>query len=91
MRQYLFFLLMLWGGLSLAQPIGTSLKKLGNAGGKTWAVVVGISDYQDKDIPDLRFAHKDAEAFALWLQSPAGGSLDGDQLQVLINDKATAG
>ncbi|MBK7305036.1 MAG: hypothetical protein IPI90_17800 [Saprospiraceae bacterium] len=30
----------------------------------TYAVVVGISDYQDKDIPDLRFADKDAEAFA---------------------------
>jgi len=29
----------------------------------TYAVVVGISDYQDKDIPDLRFADKDAEAF----------------------------
>ncbi|MBP6185224.1 MAG: tetratricopeptide repeat protein [Saprospiraceae bacterium] len=91
MRPILLFLLLTWSVLCLAQPTGSSLKKLGNAGGKTWAVVVGISDYQDKDIPDLRFAHKDAEAFALWLQSPAGGSLDGDQLQVLINDKATAG
>jgi uncharacterized caspase-like protein len=91
MRLNLLFLFLAWSAICLAQPAGTSLKKLGNAGGKTWAVVVGISDYQDKDIPDLRFAHKDAEAFALWLQSPAGGSLDGDQLQVLINDKATAG
>ena len=44
----------------------------------TYAVVVGISDYQDKDIPDLRFADKDAEAFANFLRSPAGGSLDGE-------------
>ncbi len=33
----------------------------------TYAVVVGISDYQDEDIPDLRFADKDAEAFATFL------------------------
>lgn len=57
--------------------------------GSTYAVVVGISDYQDPDIPDLRFADKDAEAFANFLRSPAGGSLDEDHLKVLINDEAT--
>ena len=57
----------------------------------TYAVVVGISDYQDKDIPDLRFADKDAEAFANFLRSPAGGALDGDHLQLLTNTQATAG
>ncbi|MBK8564970.1 MAG: hypothetical protein IPN76_16945 [Saprospiraceae bacterium] len=31
----------------------------------TRAVVIGISDYQDKDIPDLRFADRDAETFLL--------------------------
>ena len=54
-----------------------------------FAVVVGISDYQDESIPDLRFADKDALAFAGFLQSPAGGSLDEDHLQVLINEQAT--
>jgi hypothetical protein len=39
----------------------------------TRAVVVGISDYQSSDIPDLKYAHRDAEAFAAWLKSPAGG------------------
>ena len=57
----------------------------------TYAVVVGISDYQDPGIPDLRFADKDAEAFTNFLRSPAGGSLDGDHLKVLTNEKATAG
>ncbi|MBK7344167.1 MAG: caspase family protein [Saprospiraceae bacterium] len=59
--------------------------------GSTYAVVVGISDYQDASIPDLRFADKDAEAFANFLRSPAGGSLDGDHLKVLTNQNATAG
>jgi tetratricopeptide (TPR) repeat protein len=57
----------------------------------TWAVVIGISDYQDPDIPDLRFADADAEAFAAYLQSPAGGSLDQAHLTLLINEQATAG
>ncbi len=57
--------------------------------GQTYAVVVGISDYQDKDIPDLRFADKDAEAFANFLRSPSGGSLDGDHLKLLTNKEAT--
>jgi tetratricopeptide (TPR) repeat protein len=55
----------------------------------TYAVVVGISDYQDPAIPDLRFADKDAEAFANYLRSNAGGKLDNDHLKVLINEKAT--
>lgn len=57
----------------------------------TRAVVVGISNYQDEGIPDLRFADKDAEAFANFLRSPAGGSLDGDHLNLLTNEQATAG
>ncbi|TNE59601.1 MAG: tetratricopeptide repeat protein [Bacteroidetes bacterium] len=57
--------------------------------GTTYAVVVGISNYQDAGIPDLRFADNDALAFAGFLQSPAGGSLDGDHLKVLINEQAT--
>ncbi len=55
----------------------------------TRAVVIGISDYQEKDIPDLRFADRDAEAFATFLRSPAGGSLDGDHLKLLTNSAAT--
>ncbi len=40
--------------------------------GSTYVVVVRISDYQDERIPDLRFAHRDANAFAQFLRSPAG-------------------
>jgi tetratricopeptide (TPR) repeat protein len=57
--------------------------------GETYAVVVGISDYQDENIPDLQFADKDALAFAGFLQSKAGGALDEDHLKVLINEQAT--
>ena len=57
----------------------------------TRAVVVGISDYQNPAITDLQYADRDAAAFAQYLQSPAGGSLDSNHLIVLLNEKATAG
>ncbi|MBL7820542.1 MAG: tetratricopeptide repeat protein [Saprospiraceae bacterium] len=66
------------------------IQRNSDAQGKTYAVVVGISDYQDSGIPDLRFADKDAHAFADFLRSPAGGALDENHLKVLINQQATA-
>jgi tetratricopeptide (TPR) repeat protein len=61
----------------------------GGREGATYAVVIGISDYQDDRIPDLHFADRDAEAFANFLRYPAGGSLDGDHLKVLLNEEAS--
>ncbi len=83
-----------WVGVStmaLAQTKGVSaIQAKGQEGSHaSYAVVVGISDYQDKDIPDLKYAHKDAEAFANFLRSAAGGSLDGDHLRLLTNKEAT--
>ncbi|MBL7797417.1 MAG: tetratricopeptide repeat protein [Saprospiraceae bacterium] len=75
-------------GTKGAHPVNQSTNKPVH---QTRAVVIGISDYQDADIPDLRFADKDAEAFANFLRSPAGGALDGDHLKVLTNQNATAG
>ena len=59
------------------------------AEGSCRAVVIGISDYQNPDIPDLKYADKDALAFAKFLQSPAGGSLDENHLQIILNEQAT--
>ena len=80
-----------------ASPVGRGVSPITNGpripsgptAVQTYAVVVGISDYQDKDIPDLRFADKDAEAFAGFLRSEAGGQLDKDHLKVLLNQEAT--
>ncbi|MBK6544949.1 MAG: caspase family protein [Saprospiraceae bacterium] len=57
----------------------------------TYAVVVGISDYQDPAIPDLRFADRDAKAFADWLKSPNGGALKSTELKTLFNEESTTG
>jgi len=73
-----------------ATPVATQNSKL-ETQNSTRAVVVGISDYQDAAIPDLRFAHRDAEAFAAWLQSPDGGSIAPGNLILLTNQNATIG
>lgn len=62
-----------------------------NFTGKTYAVIIGISDYQEDAIPDLKYADKDAEAFAHYLKSPAGGHLNTPKLKLLTNQQATAG
>ena len=53
--------------------------------------MVGISDYQDNGIPDLKYAHRDAEAFAEWLRSPGGGRLPDDQIKFFTDAQATLG
>ncbi len=83
MRSWIFLLLFLFPVFLLAQTLEEQ--------SSTYALVIGISDYQDKDIPDLNYAHRDAEAFTTFLRSPAGGSLDQDHLKVLVNEDATAG
>lgn len=65
------------------------IKPVLNAG-TTRALVIGISDYQNEQI-SLQYAHKDAEAFAQWLTTPAAGGLEADQIQLLLNEDATLG
>ncbi len=59
---------------AFCHPERTTAQVINLEGTTTRAVVVGISDYQDEKISDLKYAHRDAIAFAAWLQSPAGGS-----------------
>ena len=85
----LLFVVFVFSQQKGVSPLSTQNASPETQNSTTYAVVVGISDYQDEDIPDLRFADKDAEAFAGFLQSPAGGSLDEDHLKVLLNEQAT--
>ncbi len=78
-----FFILSLF--YSNAQTIQLESEKT------TRAVVIGISDYQSEDIPDLQYADRDAEAFVTFLKSSAGGNLNTDNIKLLTNKKATTG
>ena len=83
-------LLLLFGSNLFAQTKGNSGFKIRTAKtSNTFAVVVGISDYQNPEIPDLNYAHRDAQIFADFLKSPAGSNLQESNLRVLINEEAT--
>lgn len=57
-----------------------------------FAVVIGISDYQNPDVPDLQFAAADARAFHDFLLSPAAGmgGFDPANVRLLVEEQATA-
>jgi hypothetical protein len=56
--------------------------------GKRRALIVGIDEYQDQRIPQLRYATVDAMAFVGWLRSPAAAA-NIDTMVILLNRDAT--
>ena len=57
--------------------------------GVRWAVIIGISQYQDTQIPALRYASFDAQAFYEWAVSPDGGRYAPSHVKLLLNNEAT--
>lgn len=85
LRLLLFFLISLsWALLADAQSGVGALST-------TRAVIVGISNYQDTDVPSLKYSHKDAEAFVSFLKGNAGGNIPDEQIKLLTNENATTG
>jgi uncharacterized caspase-like protein len=76
------------GSASTAATTGAKRDK--NSGPQKWAVVVGVSEYQNAGIPGLKYADRDAESFANFLRTPEGGGYDSDHLRVLLNKDATS-
>ena len=54
-----------------------------------YAVVVGISDYKDPGIPDLKYADADAQSFYNFITSPIGGNFNKENVLLLKNEQAT--
>jgi len=54
-----------------------------------YAVVVGISDYKDTRIPDLKYADADAQSFYDFITSPIGGNFNKENVLLLKNEQAT--
>ena len=77
-----------YGALSVA-PVSRPFSKERGVEPQLWAVVVGISEYESKGIPSLRFADRDAESFAELLQTPECGGFQPDHMRILINKDAT--
>jgi Flp pilus assembly protein TadD len=58
---------------------------------KTYAVIVGISKYENQAIPQLEFADRDAIVFSNYLKSPSGGSVPEENIRLMLNKDATFG
>ncbi|RPI25577.1 MAG: hypothetical protein EHM61_14020 [Acidobacteria bacterium] len=54
-----------------------------------WALIVGISKYQDPTL-ELKYADRDANELYALLQTPSAGEFKPQQMLKLINDEATA-
>lgn len=57
--------------------------------GQRWAVVIGISEYEDSRIPSLRYATRDAQSIYAWLVSPNGGRYAPSRVKLILNRDAT--
>jgi tetratricopeptide (TPR) repeat protein len=55
----------------------------------TYAVVIGISGYENETIKPLVYSDKDAQLFSQWLQSKAGGNVPASHIRLLVNKQAT--
>lgn len=58
-------------------------------GMERYAVIVGVSRYKDRTIPQLQFADRDAQAVRDFLLSPAGGAFRPDRMMYLVNEDAS--
>lgn len=78
--------------LTTAQPAtkgGAPLSGATPLGSVSKALVIGISNYQDEGIADLRFANRDAREFAAYLRTKSGGGLKEEQIKLLTDEQAT--
>ncbi|MFZ1323037.1 MAG: caspase family protein, partial [Ignavibacteria bacterium] len=63
------------------------ISKLDNKLGKSYAIIIGISDY--KNVSDLQFADRDALAFKSYLLNAAYPKIDSQNVELFINEQAT--
>src|SRR3954471_7793955 len=61
-------------------------------GGEKYAVIVGVSKYQNAGpgLPNLQFADRDASDFRDFLMSADGGNFPRDNIRFLLNQDATS-
>lgn len=57
--------------------------------GDKWAVVIGVSQFADGNVPSLKYAAKDAKDFYDYLTDPSMGNFKKDHVRLLTNEDAT--
>jgi hypothetical protein len=77
--------------LTYAEPENAWDEAVGGFRGRRYAVVVGVSEYQDRSIRPLKFADRDARSFYNFLLSDRAGlgGFEEDNVTLLLNRDAT--
>lgn len=94
MKQLLMACVLLLSAAGLAQP--TNGQSAGSpvavaaSPENTYALVVGIANYEN-DRLNLNYSNRDAEVFAEYLRSAAGGSVPQDNIRLLLDADASTG
>jgi len=85
----MFFILIqiFWSFSILLNAQNSSIATQGHAG--TYAVIIGVTKYQNPAIPALQFADRDGHEFYNWLQSGSGGDVPPQNIKLLVNEEAT--
>ncbi len=60
-----------------------------NRSSQSYALIIGISKYEDPKITSLKHAHKDAAAFADFCASPSGLNIPIDRMRTMTDEKAS--
>lgn len=71
-----------------SQPLTISYSKQEPKVPQIWAVIVGVSKYQDNKM-NLNYADNDAKMMYDFFKSPKGGRLDDEHVVLLSNEQAT--
>jgi uncharacterized caspase-like protein len=85
-------ILLFAAAMAAAQPAtkgGAPMSGAAPFGSISKALVIGISNYQDEGITDLKYADRDASEFAAYLKTKSGGGLKEEQIKLLTNESAT--
>ena len=72
-------------GLRRARPVAVQVPPAGSR----WAVVIGVSEYQDPRL-NLRYAAQDAEDLAALIRTPNGGAFPDENVLLLTDGQATS-
>jgi uncharacterized caspase-like protein len=78
-------------GLTYPEPENAWDEAVGGFRGRRYAVVVGVSQYQDRSIRALKYADKDAQSFYNFLLSDRAGlgGFEEENVTLLLNRDAT--
>lgn len=83
------FILFMSGTFAMPCAAGPKSAGVVKPFGDKWAVVIGIGDFADPNVPQLKYSAKDAKDFYEYLIDPKLGKFQKDHVKLLVDVDAT--